>query len=163
MKIGVLSDTHIPFSAERLPRKVIKLLGECDVIAHAGDICVKEVIDDLAKLSEVKVVHGNMDSPDLKKRFPSKLVFEARGKKVGLIHGSGSIPRIVEYVRDSFKSECPDIIIFGHSHHPFNELISGVLYFNPGSPTDMVYSEARSFGIIEINDHGVIEGKIIDL
>jgi putative phosphoesterase len=69
----------------------------------------------------------------------------------------------VEYVRDSFKSECPDIIIFGHSHHPFNELISGVLYFNPGSPTDMVYSEARSFGIIEINDHGVIEGKIIDL
>ena len=38
MKIGVISDTHIPINTDRLPDGLIKVLKDCDLIVHAGDI-----------------------------------------------------------------------------------------------------------------------------
>ena len=43
-----------------------------------------------------------------------------------------------------------------------NEKINGILYFNPGSPTDLVIAPYRSYGILEIKDNDVV-GKIIKL
>jgi predicted phosphodiesterase len=54
-----------------------------------------------------------------------------------------------------------DVIIFGHSHNGLSLVKNGILYFNPGSPTDKIYAKANSVGIIEINDR--IEGKIVEI
>jgi putative phosphoesterase len=149
MKIGVLSDTHAYSSAE-LPREIIKVLSEVDLIVHTGDFVGIEVLKYLKQLGEVKAVRGNMDIADVRKALPQKEMIVIGGKKVGIIHGSGSPWGIAHRIREEFDQV--DVIIYGHTHIAKNEVINGVLFFNPG--------EGRhSFGILEIDRE--IKGEII--
>lgn len=151
MKIGVISDTHIPVFANKLPEQISSVFKNCDLIVHAGDIVGISVIKELEKLAPVKAVWGNMDEEEVKKNLPKSIVFEAEGKAIGVIHGRGKGhgPKAIEEIKKFFKEKL-DIIIFGHSHIPFNEKIDGTLFFNPGSATDRVFSQDRFFGVIEI-------------
>ena len=161
MKIGVISDTHIPVFANKLSEEVTARLKECDIIVHAGDIVESRAIKEIGKIAEVKAVCGNMDSPELKHTLPEKLIFEASGKKIGVTHGKGASFKVIQYVEEAFTQKL-DIVIFGHSHMPFNEERGGTLYFNPGSATDNVFAKHRSFGIIEI-DGDDIRAQIIEI
>ena len=71
---------------------------------------------------------------------------------MGLTHGSGSPWGIAGRVRKMFGAA--DIIIFGHSHQPYNQLMDGCLLFNPGCARN-------SCGIITIDDE--VTGEIIDI
>ncbi len=158
MKIGVLSDTHIPVSARKLPQKVYDYFKKCDLIVHAGDSLSRSVIKDLESIAETKAVRGNMDDPDLE-YLPEKIVFTAGGKKIGVVHGKGPSFAVMQVVKGCF-AKMPDVIIFGHSHTPYNKEEEGTLFFNPGSPTDTIFAPYRSFGIIDINN-GNIHAEII--
>lgn len=120
-----------------------KALAEVDFIIHAGDFTHKAVLDGLRTIGQVKAVHGNMDSIELKRILPERDVFEASGKKIGLIHGSGAPWGIAERIRKQFSGV--DIIIFGHSHKTCNRYIQGVLLINPGEAKN-------SFGLLTIDD-----------
>ncbi|MFH1736698.1 MAG: metallophosphoesterase family protein, partial [Actinomycetota bacterium] len=61
MRIGVISDTHIPSVAGRLPERVFAEFRGVDMILHAGDIVTPSVLEALAKLSRIVAVCGNMD------------------------------------------------------------------------------------------------------
>lgn len=161
MKIGVISDTHIPTFAKDLPKKVREYFTTCDLIIHAGDSIERIALDKLGEIAETKAVFGNMDSADLKKSLPEKIIIEADGKKIGVFHGQGMGRKVLESAKGAF-TEKMDIIIFGHSHVPVNEEEDGTLFFNPGSATDMVFSGRKSFGIIEIED-GMVKGEIINI
>ena len=150
MKIIVLSDTHIPVCADRLPQKVYDYIKKSDLVVHAGDVTEKFFLDKLILLKEVKVVCGNMDSPELQECLPKKLVFTAGGKKIGVAHGCGCKSDVLKNIITTFKEKL-DIVVFGHSHNATNEEIDGTIYFNPGSATDMVSTGKCSFGVIEIN------------
>ena len=67
----------------------------------------------------------------------------------------------MECVQKEFKDKKVDVIVFGHSHHPMNEIKDGILFFNPGSATDTVFAPFRSYGVLEISD--VIKGRIIKI
>jgi len=43
-----------------------------------------------------------------------------------------------------------------------NEIKNGVLYFNPGSPTDKIFSQVNTFGILTIKNKK-ITGKIVNI
>ena len=88
------------------------------------------MLDGLRAIGQVKAVRGNMDSIELKRNLPERDVFEANGKKIGPIHGSGSPWGIAERMRKQFSGV--DIIIFGHSHESCNRYIQEVLLVNPG-------------------------------
>jgi putative phosphoesterase len=103
-------------------------------------------------LKEVKAVHGNMDSRQLKSVLPMKDIVEAEGKRIGITHGSGAPWGIEERVRKVFESDRIDIIVYGHSHRSQNKIINDILFFNPGRTGD-------SFGIITID--GEAKGEII--
>ncbi|MBU0548299.1 MAG: YfcE family phosphodiesterase [Candidatus Omnitrophica bacterium] len=119
------------------------------------------VIDELkSACPKVVAVAGNMDQEAVRKKYPTKQVFEISGYSVGLIHGCGSALNLVELLKNSFKEEHPDIIVFGHSHKPMNEFIDKVLFFNPGSATDFTL-EYNSYGIIEINKE--INARVIKI
>ncbi|RKY31884.1 MAG: metallophosphoesterase [Candidatus Omnitrophota bacterium] len=161
-KIGVISDTHINEPGTSLPKKLLNKLSELDMIIHAGDIIDLSVIEQLKKIcANVKVVSGNMDQQETKRRFPAKEVITIKNFKIGVTHGFGAPARLMELARETFKGECVDLIIFGHSHNPVNEKINGTIYFNPGSPTDKIFAKFNSFGIIEIGE--TIEAKIIKI
>jgi putative phosphoesterase len=97
----------------------------------------------------------------VRRQLPEKVVFTAGSHRIGLIHGYGAPLKLLELVGGIFKNDGVDIIIFGHAHSAVNEQKGGVLYFNPGSPTDKVYCPYNSYGIIEINDK--IEARIIKI
>jgi len=142
LRIGVIADTHVRAFSE-IPSPILVALARVDLIIHAGDFTETAVLEGLGTLGEVKAVHGNMDSARLKRMLPPKELFIVNGKKIGLIHGSGGPWGMADRVRRMFKDV--DIIIFGHSHQPYNQFIGGSLLFNPGRARD-------SFGLLTIDD-----------
>ncbi|MFC1624295.1 metallophosphoesterase family protein [Candidatus Omnitrophota bacterium] len=150
MKIGVLSDTHIPVKFSQLPPSLLKALEGCGLILHAGDLTDPSVLEPLKKISKVEAVYGNMDSKETVSLLKDRRIFTVKGKRICLIHGYGRPDDLVGVLKEEFLKENPDIIVFGHSHMPMNEYIDGVLFFNPGSATDTIFAPYRSYGIIEI-------------
>jgi len=151
MKIGVISDTHIPERANDIPKEVYLAFKDVDLIIHAGDLVTIKVLESLRKIAQVKAVLGNMDSSDLHKELKAREEFQIKNFKIGLTHGSGHPAKLLDLIKDRFPKET-DIVIFGHSHRPFNEKIDKTLFFNPGTPTDTVFAPYRSYGIIEIGE-----------
>ncbi|MFA5143133.1 MAG: metallophosphoesterase family protein [Candidatus Omnitrophota bacterium] len=160
MKILVLSDTHVPRAAHDMPEAVYKAIEGVDMIVHAGDFVEKDFFEKLQTMRPMKAVCGNMDSPELRNILQPKEVFEAGKFRIGLIHGYGAPANMLDTVESEFKDV--DAIIFGHSHSAVNIVKSGVLFFNPGSPTDKVFAQINTYGILEITDKK-IEGKIIKI
>ena len=162
MLIGVLSDTHIPTRAEKLPDKLIEQLKKVDLIIHAGDFVQIEVLEMLEKIAKVEAVFGNMDEEELKMKLPGKKVIEVEKVKIAIVHGC-DIPWDVEKrVPCKCCKEKVDAIVYGHTHLAFNKKIGKILYFNPGSPTDQVFLSSNTFGLLEV--HGKeIKGRIVEL
>jgi putative phosphoesterase len=61
MRIGLISDTHIPTAAKELWPQVYEAFRGVDLIMHAGDLMVPEVIDWLEEVAPVMAVWGNGD------------------------------------------------------------------------------------------------------
>lgn len=160
MKILVLSDTHIPRVAQDLPERVYKEIENADMILHAGDFVDIEVLDALKKLKKVHAVYGNMDSSEIRRMLKDKETVQAGKFRIGLIHGYGAPRELLETVKSEFTNV--DAIVFGHSHIATNTVKDGVLFFNPGSPTDTIFAKEKTFGILEVTDKK-IEGRIITL
>ena len=158
MKIGVVSDTH----SLLIPPDVINALNKVDMIIHAGDFCTVKDVETFSRLKDFKGVYGNMDGADVRKILPRREILDVEGVTVGIFHGEGPKEGILDAVRNAFKDQKLDVVIFGHSHQPFNTLIGDTLYFNPGSPNDMVFAPYRSYGILEIKS-GTVTGKIVKL
>ncbi len=151
MRIGVISDTHIPDRAKEIPKKVLEDFKSVDLILHAGDLVNLEVLDILRNVTkEVRAVWGNMDPPEVRKNLPEKQIIPVENLCIGLTHGYGAASKLIGVVGDLFKGEKIDIIVFGHAHYPINEKKNSMLYFNPGSPTDKIFSPFNSYGILEI-------------
>jgi uncharacterized protein len=151
MRIAVLADTHVN-RLEHLPKKIIDALSTVDLIIHAGDFTDLQLLKELKQLREVKAVHGNMDSRELKTILPVKEIVEIENKRIGITHGSGGPWGIEERIRKMFESDQIDIIVYGHSHRSQNKAIKDIFFFNPGKATD-------SFGILTID--GGAQGEII--
>ncbi len=162
IRIGVISDTHIPSVTDKLPERVFAEFRGVDMILHAGDIVSLAVLESLASLSKVIAVCGNMDHLDVCAELPHKTIVEAGDFKIGLTHGFGSPGSLLDWVKKQFEGDEVDAIVFGHSHHSFNEVIDGVLFFNPGTATDHRFSRELSIGMLEVDDSG-IKGRIIEL
>ena len=139
---------------------MLKEFEGVDFIIHAGDFCSSKDLELLAKIKEVKAVHGNMDGSDIIKYCPRRQIIKVNGFKIGLFHGEGPPQTLMQKIEEEFKGEKLDVIIYGHSHLAMNEKRGNVLYFNPGSPTDTVFAPYRSYGILDVTDKG-ISGSII--
>lgn len=156
MKIGVLSDTHVQ-QIDQLPPEIVKELHELDMIIHVGDYIGKELFDELMQLGNFHGVCGNMDPYEIRSSLPEQQVIEVNGKRLGLIHGWGGPWGIQSKIQERF--EAVDAIIYGHTHAAHNEIIDGVLFFNPGSATGRLPALSKTYGIITIS--ASIQGEII--
>lgn len=152
--IFVLSDTHVPDRMVELPRKLRKLIRSEDIIFHAGDFVCWEFFDQLTKLTTVHAVRGNMDSTKVRQFLPQRKVVDIQGKRIGIIHGSGSPINLADRVNEEMGRDC-DVLIFGHSHIPYNRKLGRTLLFNPGSASgNMVSPFGATYGILTIEgDH----------
>jgi len=161
MKIGVISDTHIPRMAKDIPRAVYDGFRDVDLILHAGDLVEIKFLEKLRKIKKTVAVYGNMDSKEVAAVLKPKEIIEAGDFRIGLIHGWGPPEGLEERMLAEFKADGVDCIVFGHSHRPLSEEREGILLFNPGSATDKIFATYNSYGILEITDK--IKGMIVKL
>ena len=161
IKIGVISDTHIPLNADKIPDEIFKHFEGVDLILHAGDLIELSVLDELRKIAPVEAVYGNMDSLNVKTSLQDKKIIKVGKFRIGLIHGSGSPSGLDQRIKNAFSDNKIDVLVFGHSHQAVNKKDGEILLFNPGSPTDESSAHSKSCGILEIGKE--VKGRIIKL
>ncbi|MGH2458433.1 MAG: metallophosphoesterase family protein, partial [Chloroflexota bacterium] len=145
VKALVLSDTHLPSRAQRLPEPVLAALGEADLILHAGDLATAAVLDELRQYAPVTSVYGNVDDEEVRRTLPRRTIVDVGAFRVGLVHGHGATGTTLERATAAFANDAVDCVVFGHSHRPLCERRNGRLFLNPGSPTDLRTQPKRSF------------------
>lgn len=151
IKVGVISDTHIPGRSKQIPEAVKTGLQGVDLIIHCGDIVAGYVLDELREIAPVEAVYGNMDFGDLKQQLPKTQVVKVGNFNVGVVHGDGRC-KTIDNAFNAFPFMDLDCIVFGHSHIPIITEREGILMLNPGSPTDKRMKEQFSFGLLHAGE-----------
>ncbi|MBS8264510.1 metallophosphoesterase [Mesobacillus boroniphilus] len=152
MKIVVISDTHMPKKAKRLPERLLIDLEDCDYIIHAGDWQTVELYNELKQYGHIIGVTGNVDGPELKRMLKSKEILRAGNFHIGIVHGHGTGKTTEKRAVETFAEDEVDCIVYGHSHIPVVKEIDGVIVFNPGSPTDKRRQQEFSYGILTVGE-----------
>jgi putative phosphoesterase len=159
MKIGVISDTHLRKPTPELYQLQDTVFADVSVIFHAGDLTELAVLEAFSG-KEVIAVHGNMDSPTVRRQLPSEKVVEIEGFRIGLTHGWGNPFGMSKKVGRVFEEV--DAIVYGHTHRSENKIREGVLFFNPGAFSGgFPFFGKGSVGILTLE--GGISGQIIKL
>jgi uncharacterized protein len=165
MRIGLISDTHIPDVEEKIPLEIGQAFRGVNLILHAGDVYSPSVLDDLECIAPVLVARGDDDVGEIgsDKRVKEKHILKIEGQTIWLAHERPFALRFpdmppslmfppLQYKNglEPKKEEPPDIFIFGHEHCTVMEQIEATLYVNPGSPTYLHYK--RGLGTVAILD-----------
>ncbi len=167
MRVGLLSDSHIPDVVKELPMPELKKVFEgVELVLHAGDIYFTSVLDDLETIAPVLAALGDDDSVvtmERDGRIKTKHVLSVEGHRIWLVHqrpyGLGQ-PIFSPSVK---TEELPDVVVFGHEHRTSVERSHGILFVNPGSPTFLNYQHGLgTVGIMDIHD-GHMDVKIVHL
>jgi putative phosphoesterase len=180
IRIGVISDTHVPDRVGALHPDIIPSFKELNVniIIHAGDISAPVVIRELEEIAKVHYVQGNRDWWRFK-NLPAEKWLYINDVRILISHGHGrllnylweKIPiifsgyRFERFLRKFSKTTMEfDIVIYGHSHRAENRWVDGKLFFNPGSASDFGYvKHGPSIGLIEILPDKKVKARIIKL
>ncbi len=150
----MLSDTHAPRFWKQCPDAVAERLRDVDLILHAGDVCTRSVLEELATYAPVLAVLGNNDGPDVEAwGAPPVLQTELAGVRVAMLHDSGPAAGRAARLRGRFPDAA--LVVFGHSHIPWDVTVDGQRAFNPGSPTDRRRQPRGTMGLLVL-DAGVI-------
>jgi putative phosphoesterase len=157
--VVVLSDTHIRRGGKRrLPDSAYAHLERADVVLHAGDVVVPEVLDELGGFAPVHAVLGNNDL-ELAGLLPETLVLDLAGVPVAMVHDAGPAAGRAGRLHRLFPAA--RVVVFGHSHIPWDaEGVDGQLLFNPGSPTDRRAQPHHTLGTLDL-DHGRVAAHAI--
>lgn len=109
----------------------------------------------------IKWTYNNLSKKNRKylKSLPEELRLETGGKRILLthrspLHGDEQIgPETPdEKLREFAHLADADVIIFGHSHHPFSRQVDGLWFINPGGAGRQDDGDPRaSYAIMQIN------------
>jgi len=178
MRIGLISDTHIPEACEHIPAQVFEVLRGVDLVMHAGDVYVNRVLDELATIAPVIAALGNgdegldghrhrLDTED--ERVRSAHLLEIEGLRIGLAHALPTPDETSEQVflnaMSSHFGGPVDVLVIGHSHLEGVVRFGETLVVNPGSatlPRNLV-DVPGTVAILEIGPGGQVSAEIIRL
>jgi putative phosphoesterase len=149
VQIAIISDTHLPRGARRLPESCRSRLEASDLIIHAGDFVALPVLEMLRATGDLAAVAGNVDDGGVRAQLRATAVVPIEGVRIGVIHDAGPARGRLARLRARFP-RC-DAVVFGHSHIPLREQgLGGFQIFNPGSPTDRRRARSHTMGIATV-------------
>ncbi len=158
MKVAVIADTHTRGMTRTVPMGAWPYLESADHILHAGDVVDPSLLHELKALAPLTVVMGNCDGMDVRDFGATDTAeLSLDSVRIGMIHDSGASSGRRQRMRKLFPEA--RVVVFGHSHIPFNEDLDGLLLFNPGSPTWKRRAPFTSMGLLWI-EGGEVEGEI---
>jgi len=136
VRVGILSDTHMPGSRRTLFDEVAVAFAGVDLILHAGDIVLPSVLDELEELAPVVAAKGNNDEGGWSDpRVAPVQHLDLEGFRVVMVHDMEPEDRPIPELRERYlRGEPADVIVTGHTHIERLDWRDGVLQVNPGSP-----------------------------
>ena len=148
------SDTHVPKRARDLPHTLWTAIDAADVVVHAGDWVDVALLDAFEQRARRLVaVYGNNDHGQLRRRLPEVARAEIEGLRMAVVHETGDAKG--REVRCAARFPDTDLLVFGHSHIPWDTAAPGGLrLLNPGSPTDRRRQPCGTF-VTAVADGGV--------
>ena len=181
MRIGLISDTHIPSSGREPPAQVAQAFEGVDLILHAGHAYVPSCLEWLGRIAPVRSteswLEGAGETPTRNGRVQ---VMELGGHTIGMAHelilrslGDDVLPGAIrrsfpsgESLPEALRSifgQPVDIVVFGYTHEAMVETHDGILLVNPGSP-NLIGQQVRlgTVAILELTAESR-EARIVDL
>ncbi|MGM7666811.1 metallophosphoesterase family protein [Microbacterium sp. A93] len=166
IRLLLLADTHIPRRARALPAQVWQAVEEADVVFHAGDWQVPELLDGLqARARHLVGVWGNNDGEELRRRLPETARVEIGGVRFAMTHETGAARGREQRMAAAFPED--DVLIFGHSHIPWDSVAGeetanlGLRLLNPGSPTDRRMQPECTLMTATVRDGRLVEVRLV--
>ena len=160
--VVVISDTHLPRFAARLPVLLARVAAERpQLILHCGDLTTLVATAAFESIAPVEAVAGNNDGGDIVARYGRRKIVAAGTSRIGMVHGDGSRGTTLGRARAAFEGDAVDAIVFGHSHIPYLERHDGVWVINPGSGTDKRHEPRYSFAVIERDSNGELAPRLV--
>ncbi|NXY93275.1 metallophosphoesterase [Streptomyces sp. BR123] len=152
MRLLLTSDTHVPARAKSLPQALLAAVDEADAVVHAGDWTDEATLDLLeSRARRLIAVYGNNDGPPLRRRLPEVARARLAGLRFGVVHETGAAAGRERRCAERFPDL--DVLVFGHSHIPWNSTAPGGLrLLNPGSPTDRRRQPFCTFMTLTVSD-----------
>jgi uncharacterized protein len=157
----VLADTHVRRgSSRRLPDAAYDHLLRADVVLHAGDVLIPELLDELSGFAPVRAVLGNNDH-ELLGLLPERRIEVLDGVRVAMVHDSGPTKGRAARMRRWFPDA--DAVVFGHSHQPeVGAGVEGQLLLNPGSPTERRRAPTHTLALLHL-ERGTATAELVEL
>jgi uncharacterized protein len=146
MTLGIISDTHNFFDPE-IPER----FKGVEHILHGGDIGLPRVLSHLEQIAPVTAVLGNTDDPAFGYREFESLTL---GGRKFLLHHIVNPRALTDTLRSRITRERPDVVVFGHTHKPFAEVVDGILYFNPGYAGKSRFNLPRTLALFSRSGDG---------
>ena len=138
MRIGLISDTHLPqilHSLDQLGPEPGEALQDVDLILHGGDVTTPAVLDWCEQFAPVLVARGNNDIFNDPRMAEHQFV-DVHGVRVGMAHELRPESRpIPDILASALNSEAVDVLIGGDTHVERLEYRDNVLLINAGSPS----------------------------
>ena len=145
MILSIISDIH-----GQLPESVHEAFRDCGAIINAGDTCGVSVMRELESIAPTVSVYGNCDRHlDYGKTVHDVARPSFMGVRFYVVHKPEDIP-----------DELPAgtrVVICGHTHVPSRSEKDGVVYLNPGSPTDPRSGSDPGVMTIEVDEREIYD------
>ena len=149
-RILLISDTH---GFHENLKNVVELEAPFERVLHMGDTeGWDSQIEEIVGVPLVAVA-GNCDWSSM---LPSERIVKIAGVSIFMTHGHEYyVSTGMEVLLDRARACGCQVVLFGHTHRPFQKVCGGVLIANPGSisrPRQMGYEP--SYGILTIDEQG---------
>ena len=168
--VGFLADTHSrKADGSDLPDGVLKAFKGVDLIVHLGDIGQKGILSRLGEIAPVMVPVGANKGYCLHQGGGGPVkVLPVGETNVGLWFNLAQPDKkidvgekAVDFGNEPFEKlmarrfgDRVDVVAFGGTHRPLEQIHEGVLFFNPGSPTLPMPDSPASVAILDLNKTG---------
>jgi putative phosphoesterase len=152
MQVAIISDTHVPSRAERIPDEFRERIRTADHVLHAGDFDSKGALADQRDLAPaMTAVRGNMDRAV---GLPAVATADLGGVTFVVTHGTGPSRGWRDRVADATRGEAeePRVGVAGHTHEVVDTKHRGVRLLNPGSATGAAPADRTTMLTAEVSD-----------
>jgi uncharacterized protein len=161
LRVAVISDTHIPSRANRIPDWVRTRIQRAEHTIHAGDFDSADALASVHELTDgnLTAVAGNTDPRSL--QLPEVATLEIEGVAFVVTHGTGPKrgyrDRVAETVREAARESVDGsgvgaVGIAGHTHEVMDDAVDGVRLLNPGSATGAAPARKATMLVATVED-----------
>ena len=165
MRVGLISDTHLPSLIRHLDQlgpEAAEFLATVDLILHAGDVVTREVLDWCERFAPVLAARGNHDVFE-DPRIEEAQVMTLEGWRIGMVHDLRPVATApADHAREHFGGATLDVMVSGDTHVERLEYRDGVVMINSGSPNLPHHKETRlgTVALLEL-EPGRLRAEII--